>query len=59
MNETLFKIQVRHLRQCLAALRVLDLDELERRAQQHGTYADQTLISALRIALDNLPDDGH
>lgn len=59
MDEKIYRVQIEHVRRCLAALQLLDLREIAQTAQVHGTYADQTLISALQIALDTLPDNPH
>jgi hypothetical protein len=56
---TTYRVQIAHVRRCLAALQLLDLRELAQCAQTHGTYAEQTLISALQIALDTLPETPH
>lgn len=59
MDEKIYRVQIAHLRRCLAALQLLDLAEIAKCAQVHGSYADQTLISALQIALNALPDSPH
>jgi hypothetical protein len=59
MTEEVYRLQIEHVRKSLAALQLLDLRELAQCAQVHGTYAEQTLLSALKIALDTLPDDPH
>lgn len=59
MNKALCEIQMRHLRAVIAALRLIDLQELAACAQEHGTEADRALIAAVIAALNNLPDDSH
>ena len=53
-------VQVAHIRRCLASLRLFDLHELQRAAEDHGSQADRDMIAALILALETLPDDdGH
>ena len=59
MTDKLCRIQVRHLRSVLEALRLIDLDELATCAEKHGTAADREFIAAVRRALDTLPKDSH
>lgn len=59
MDERAFRIQVRHIRSCLASLRLFDLDELAESVQRYGADDDKVLIAALLLALETLPDDGH
>ena len=59
MDERIWRAQIQHIRRCVAALRLLDLQELAACAEEHGTQADRDLIAALLLALDTLPDDGH
>lgn len=59
MDEKLCAAQMSHLRRALAALRLLDLHELQRCVQAHGSQADQDLLAALMAALETLPNDPH
>jgi hypothetical protein len=59
VDEKVFRVQVRHIRSCVASLRLFDLRELEESAQQFGTDADKDLVAALLLALDTLPNDSH
>lgn len=56
MNKA-FRIQINHLRRCIASLRLFDLHELQRAAEEHGDQADKDLIAALMLALETLPDE--
>jgi hypothetical protein len=57
MDEKVYKIQMRHLRNAIASLRLMNLDELTASADQIGTPAERDLIAALILALETLPDD--
>ena len=57
MDAKLFAIQARHLRHVVEAMRMLDLIELQRCAEQHGTPDDKALIAAVLLALEILPAD--
>lgn len=59
MDEASFKIQVRHLKSCIAGLRLFDLAELQACAAAHGTAADRDLVAALVLALEVLPEERH
>lgn len=56
MDKT-FPVQIAHIRRCVASLRLFDLKELQRTADDHGTRAERDLIAALILALETLPDD--
>jgi hypothetical protein len=58
MDERAFRIQIRHIRSCLASLRLFDLHELAESVQQYGTDDEKVLVAALLLALETLPDDG-
>ncbi len=59
MDERSFRVQMRHIRACLASLRLFDLSELTESVKQYGTDDDKVLVAALLLALQTLPDDGH
>lgn len=59
MGEKTFRVQVRHLRSCIASLRLFDLDELQRSAEAYGSQEDRDFIAALLLALETLPDEPH
>jgi hypothetical protein len=55
-----FPVQLAHIRRCVASLRLFDLHELQRAAEDHGSQADRDLIAAIILALETVPDhDGH
>jgi hypothetical protein len=57
MDERVYLAQINHIRRITEAMRLLDLEELERQAQQHGTAADRALIASVLLALEILPAD--
>lgn len=59
MDERSFAVQMRHIRSCLASLRLFDLSELAESVQRFGTDDDKVLVASLLLALQTLPDDGH
>lgn len=59
MDRKLYEIQARHLRHVVEAMRLLDLHEMERQAQTHGSAADRALIASVLLALEMLPPDPH
>lgn len=59
MDERSYAAQIRRLRRCIDALRLLDLSELEACARTHGSAADRDLIAAVLLALETLPDEPH
>lgn len=59
MDDRAFRIQIRHIRSCIASLRLFDLAELVDGVQRHGTDDDKVLVAALLLALETLPDEPH
>jgi hypothetical protein len=59
MDKRIYAAQIGHLRRVTEAMRLLDLDEMERQAQTHGTAADRALIASVLLALEILPADPH
>lgn len=59
MSSAIYQAQIRHLRRVTEAMRLLDLEELERQAQTHGSAADRALIASVLLALEILPADPH
>jgi hypothetical protein len=59
MNKAMCDAQMAHLRRAIAALRLLDLNELEECLRTHGTQADRDLLAAIMLALETLPNDPH
>ena len=59
MDKRLYLAQINHIRRITEAMRLLDLEELERQAQTHGTAADRALIASMLLALEILPADPH
>ena len=59
MGEKLYRAQIEHLKRVTEAMRLLDLEELERQAQHHGTAADRALIASVLLALEILPTEPH
>lgn len=59
MDEKSYAIQIRHLKNCIASLRLLNLNELQVCAEEHGAEDERDLIAALMLALETLPDDRH
>lgn len=55
LDKRLYDIQTRHLRYIIEALHMLDLRELQRQAETHGTAADRELIAGALAALEVLP----
>jgi len=53
------RIEINHLLSVIAALRVINLDELQACAAAHGTDADRELVAAVRAALLTLPSSPH
>jgi len=59
MDKRLYLAQIEHLRRVAEAMRLLDLDELDRQAQTHGSAQDRALIASMLLALEILPADPH
>lgn len=59
MDKRSFQVQIRHIRSCIASLRLFDLAELVEAVQQHGTDDEKVLIAALLLALETLPNEPH
>lgn len=59
MDAKLYAAQIGHLRRVTEAMRLLDLHDLERQAQAHGTAQDRALIASMLLALEILPADPH
>lgn len=55
MNPTIYAIQIRSLRQCVEHLHTIDLNELDRCAEFHGTAEDRALIAVVQRCLIALP----
>lgn len=57
MDKRIYAAQIGHLRRVTEAMRLLDLEELERQAQTMGSPADRALIASVLLALEILPAD--
>jgi hypothetical protein len=59
VDKAICALQFRHVRAVIAALRLIDISELEACAAAHGTDADRELVAAVRSALLTLPSSPH
>jgi hypothetical protein len=59
VDQAICALQFRHVRAVIAALRLIDIAELEACAAIHGTPADVALVAAVKAALLTLPSSPH